>query len=291
MFFVLVLAGAAVGLSLSLFGAGGTVLALPLFLALGIAPKLAIAMALGAGAIAALMGAGAAGASGGIDWRRVAIPGLPAAAGAWLGARLTEGILSEWLLLLFGALVLGSGLVAWRGRDADPGRRREPGLALSASLGGVVGALTGAVGAGALLVLPALNPFPSTPRSSWVGTSLSVIALQSTAGLMGYLSYLPVPAGVAVPLALGVAVGAGASLRVPVLGSIQSTRWRYAALACLVAVWLAAMLGARMVGLERALREPSTWGGDPGSTSLAVPVPPGSVAAWLENRQGDDGTS
>ena len=91
---------------------------------------------------------------------------------------------------------------------------------VGALLGGVVGFVTGIVGAGGgFLVVPALVLLGGLPMSAAVGTSLLVIAMKSFAGLGGYLTSVTLPwdlllwvTGVAV---VGALIGVPLMKRVP----------------------------------------------------------------------------
>jgi uncharacterized membrane protein YfcA len=64
------------------------------------------------------------------------------------------------------------------------------------AVAGGVGLLTGIVGiGGGFLIVPALVLLARVPMKQAVGTSLVVIAMNSTAGFAGYLGRVPVPWG------------------------------------------------------------------------------------------------
>ena len=179
---------AAIGLSLGLLGGGGSILTVPVLVyVLGYAAKPAIAMSLPVVGTTSLIGAA-------LHWRlgnvRVAMAlafGLCAMIGAFAGAKLSVLMSGSVQLTLLAIVMLAAAVSMLRRRD-DPAVNTSPrpALLLLAALG--VGVLTGLVGiGGGFLVVPALALLARVPMRQAVGTSLTVIALNSAAGFAGYV--------------------------------------------------------------------------------------------------------
>jgi hypothetical protein len=189
---------ALVGLTLGLLGGGGSVLTVPILVyVLGFGAKQAIAMSLGVVGTASLFGSLAHWRSGNVDLRTAFSFGAFAMCGAFLGARLAAFVSGPAQLVAFAVVMVLAALSMLRGRvgEADAGPRTPPLLTL-AIVGAGVGALTGLVGVGGgFLIVPALVLLARVPMRQAVGTSLLVIAMNSAAGLSGYLGKVEVPWG------------------------------------------------------------------------------------------------
>lgn len=183
--------GSVVGFSLGMFGSGGSVLAVPILVyILGYETKSAIAMSLAIVGLSALTGAL-------LQWKRGALChkaalffsaiGIVATlAGTWASLRVS-GTLQ---LILFGLLMIGVALTMLRKKEEDliPGKdecHMRPQLA--GSLGAGVGFMTGFLGVGGgFLIVPALNTLGKLKLRLAIGTSLFIIAVNSSAGVLGY---------------------------------------------------------------------------------------------------------
>jgi uncharacterized membrane protein YfcA len=145
-------------------------------------------------------------------------------AGGFLGALSARWISGQTQLLLFAAVMLAAAFSMLRparvpihAPDAQPFVLP---LARLAPLGFGVGVLTGLVGVGGgFLIVPALVQLGRVPIRAAIGTSLLVIAMNASAGTIGYLGHVSLPIGILLPftgLALvGIAIGTGAAQRVP----------------------------------------------------------------------------
>jgi hypothetical protein len=227
---VLVLA-LAIGLSLGLLGGGGSILAVPLLVYVaGLGAKEAIATSLlvvGVTSLAALVPHALARR---VRWRTGLVFGAAAMAGAYAGGRLAEFVPGTALLVGFAVMMLATAVAMIRGRRAvepRPGGARPWAVLLE---GGVVGLVTGMVGAGGgFLVVPALVLLGGLPMGAAVGTSLLVIALKSFAGLAGYAAGVEVDWGLAATVSAAAVAGsvAGGALtgRVPADGLRRGFGW------------------------------------------------------------------
>lgn len=199
MLFVLI-AGAATGLLLGVMGSGGAIVTVPaLIYLLHVEPKSAIAMSLGIIAITATIAAVQAWRQGNVNLRVTLTFGLFGALGTFAGARLGV-VLPVVLQLTLFALVMYA--AAWRMLKARPPRRSAGAMAVGecenggcgnfpylhiAGHGVMVGLLAGVVGVGGgFLIVPALVLLSGLSMKRAVGTSLSIVAFQSTAGFAGY---------------------------------------------------------------------------------------------------------
>lgn len=200
-----------IGVTLGLLGGGGSILAVPLLVYVaGMDSKEAIAASLlvvGVTSLAALVPHARAGR---VRWRTGLVFGGAAMAGAYLGGRLAEFIPGTVLLVAFSVMMLATAVAMIRGRrpmaTADTEGRMRVGLVLLE--GGVVGLVTGMVGAGGgFLVVPALVLLGGLPMGVAVGTSLLVIAMKSFAGLAGYLASVQIDWTLAVAVTAAAVVG------------------------------------------------------------------------------------
>lgn len=208
-----ILAGAATGTVLGLFGSGGSIIATPALLyLLDVSPKSAIAMSLGIVAVTATIAALDNWKRGNVDVSVAAVFGLFGVAGTYAGARL--GVVTPVVIqLVVFALVMYA--AAWR--MLKPVRLAVPAsadVAVSASGGAAalpctglfspcmahialhgvgVGVLTGFVGVGGgFLIVPALVLLSRIPMKIAVGTSLAIVAAKSYAGFAGYMGAVPI---------------------------------------------------------------------------------------------------
>ncbi len=180
----------AIGLTLGLLGGGGSILTVPVFVyALGLDPKLAIAMSLPVVGGAALVGAIQHWRKGNVALRTALPFGLAAMVGAFAGARLATGINGHVQLAIFSVVMIAAALSMFHSaRAAEPAiPRAAPSWPSLLAIGVGVGAVTGLVGAGGgFLIVPALVILGGLGMSQAVGTSLLVIAMNTTAGFLGY---------------------------------------------------------------------------------------------------------
>lgn len=206
---LVLLLAVAVGVSLGLLGGGGSILAVPLLVYVaGLDSKEAIATSLlvvGVTSLAALVPHARAGR---VRWRTGLVFGVAAMVGAYAGGRLAEFVPGTVLLIAFSLMMLATAVAMIRGRREV--KEREGGMRVGLVLaeGGVVGLVTGMVGAGGgFLVVPALVLLGGLPMSAAVGTSLLVIAMKSFAGLGGYLASVQIDWGLAAAVTGAAVIG------------------------------------------------------------------------------------
>lgn len=197
---------AAIGISLGLIGAGGSILTVPVLVYLaGVDPVLATAYSLFVVGSTALVGGIRNSFRKLVDFKTAFLFGIPSIAAvyatrAWImpaiptefgigGMMVTKGTA---LLLLFAGLMVATSVSMIR--DGGPQRDLEEvgehihshhfGLVLLEGVG--VGVLTGLVGAGGgFLIIPALVLLAGLEMKMAVGTSLFIIAMKSLIGFTG----------------------------------------------------------------------------------------------------------
>lgn len=189
---------ALMGLSLGLLGGGGSILTVPLLVyVLGFGAKTAIAMSLPIVGTTSLAGALGHWRAGNVRLKTALLFGFAAMAGAYSGARLAGYLSGEVQLTILAVVMVAAAVAMFRG--GNPANRAVSGAPgptlvplLAAAVG--VGVLTGIVGiGGGFLIVPALVLLARVPMKQAVGTSLVVIAMNSTAGFAGYLGQVPIP--------------------------------------------------------------------------------------------------
>jgi uncharacterized protein len=177
-----------IGLSLGLFGSGGSILTVPVLLYLLKMPaELAIASSLLIVAGISLLGSAQNAWQKRISWRHVLWFGIPGMIGTYGGAWLGTLVDSRWQLLCFALLMLVAAVMMWRNRQTDTANQQPFNHAKVIADGLVVGAITGFVGVGGgFLIVPALVLMGGLPMNIAIATSLSIIALKSFAGFAKY---------------------------------------------------------------------------------------------------------
>ncbi len=188
-----------VGLSLGVFGSGGSILTVPVLVyLLHHEDKAAIAESLGIVGSIALLSALPYAKGRLVDWRAVLLFGVPGMAGTYAGAWLAAFVAGYVQLLVFaGVMLLAAGMM-WRrpgagGPGGEDGAGAHPKRAaikiVPEGLG--VGVLTGFVGVGGgFLIVPALVLLGGLSMRRAVGTSLVIIAMKSATGFWKYLGVL-----------------------------------------------------------------------------------------------------
>ncbi|GII75712.1 UPF0721 transmembrane protein [Sphaerisporangium rufum] len=209
---VLTLAGAVlVGLTLGLFGGGGSILTVPLLVYLaGVPARAAIAMSLFVVGVTSVASAAGHARAGRIRWKVGLLFGLAGMAGAYGGGLLGPHLPPALLLAGFALMMLATGIAMIRSAHAPgPSAPHADAPVWHIVAEGVgVGLVTGLVGAGGgFLVVPALVLLGGLSMGTAVATSLVVIAMKSFAGLAGYLAAVQLDWSVALPVAAAAVAG------------------------------------------------------------------------------------
>ncbi len=180
-----------IGLSLGLLGSGGSIVTLPVLVYVaGVPAHRAVGMSLvivgGTSALGAFLNL----RRGAFDTRAAAFFAVSGILGAFMGAKLTHLVSAPVLLLVFGALMLVTGIRMLLGNNpAAQASRCRPLRCFSVGL--AVGGLTGFLGVGGgFLILPALVLLAGLEMKAAIGTSLAVIAINCAGGLVGQLRYV-----------------------------------------------------------------------------------------------------
>ncbi|MEQ8770460.1 MAG: sulfite exporter TauE/SafE family protein [Phycisphaerales bacterium] len=190
-----ILGALVVGLSLGIFGSGGSILTVPVLVyLLHHEDKVAIAESLAIVGSIALLGALPYAKAKLVDWRTAVLFGVPGMAGTYLGAWLAALVAGYVQLLVFAGVMLIAAAQMWRRskpKDAETARApKRPTLKIGIE-GLAVGVLTGFVGVGGgFLIVPALVLLGGLAMRQAVATSLVIIALKSAAGFWKYLDVL-----------------------------------------------------------------------------------------------------
>lgn len=191
-FLAAALSGAIVGLLLTLFGGGGSVLATPLLLyVVGVRdPHVAIGTSAAAVAVNALAGLAVQARAGRVKWPCATVFGAAGLAGSLTGAHLAKQVDGHALLLWFAlamALVGGSMLLPRRG-EGDPGVRLNARLVLKlAPVGLLTGFAAGFFGiGGGFLIVPGLMASTGMTLAHAAASSLVSVALFGAATSASY---------------------------------------------------------------------------------------------------------
>ena len=209
--------GLVVGAGMGLMGAGGAIFTVPIFgIVLGHAPKAAFIEALAVTGGIALVSGLIAARRGLVDWRCVLIFGSAGIVGTQLATPIAVRMNPTVQVLLFALVAVVAAWRMWKsGRDTeapedvgpaiDSNATIEPGVVVggatdslllressrgwpvrSLAIGTGIGALTAILGVGGgFILIPALVVVERMPMRIAVGTSLTVIVINATAGLLG----------------------------------------------------------------------------------------------------------
>jgi uncharacterized protein len=224
--------GFLIGLSLGALGGGGSILAVPaLVYAAGQDPKSATTTSLVLVTVTALIGIIPHWRAGRVRLAAGAVFGLAGVGGSLLGSAWNAAVDPDVLLLAFSILMLVAAHAMWRrlsgpavrsagaaaaadaGAHAQPGTTREIRFDLATAIkvvvaGSFIGILTGFFGVGGgFVIVPALVLALGFTMPEAVGTSLLVIAVNSTVALMTRLPSGSVEWGVVIPFTLASLIG------------------------------------------------------------------------------------
>lgn len=196
-----VLSGGLVGLTLGLFGGGGSILAVPLMLYVVGVPSAHAALGTSAVAVAAnaLLNLVNHARLGNVRWRCALVYSAAGIAGAFVGSSIGKAIPGESLLLLFALLMVGVAIMMLRGRG-DPG---DPAATCTienapktVGFGLATGLFSGFFGiGGGFLIVPGLIAATGMPILMAIGSSLVAVTAFGTTtalnyALSGYVDWL-----------------------------------------------------------------------------------------------------
>jgi uncharacterized membrane protein YfcA len=184
---------ALIGVTLGVLGSGGSIVTLPVLVYIAHVPaKEAVGMSMAIVGATSLFGALIHWRRGNVAPKAALIFSVVGMAGSFLGSAGTHLLSKRALLLLFAGVMLIVGSIMLRG-----GSRLDPNKACQVPrcllVGFAVGLLTGFLGVGGgFLIVPALVLTAGLNTRMAGGTSLAVIAMNSTTGLLGQLRYVSV---------------------------------------------------------------------------------------------------
>lgn len=180
-----------IGLSLGIFGSGGSILTVPVLLYLAQMPaNTAIASSLLIVGVVSLFGSISSVRKGLVSWSHVWWFGLPGMIGAYLGAWAGAYVDSRLQLAVFVLLMAVAAWFMWHGRNQAKAAAEVNILRIVID-GLVVGAITGFVGVGGgFLIVPALVLLGGVSMVMAIGTSLLIIAAKSFVGFGKYYAVL-----------------------------------------------------------------------------------------------------
>ncbi|WAP70356.1 sulfite exporter TauE/SafE family protein [Jiella pelagia] len=174
--------GSLVGLTLGLFGGGGSILAVPLMVYLVGVPNAHMAIGTSAFAVAANAGTNLVSHArlGNVKWRCAAVYSVAGILGALLGSTLGKAIDGQKLLFLFALLMIVVGVLMFRNRGqlgnagAECNRENAPKVL---GFGGLTGIFSGFFGiGGGFLIVPGLVASTGMPMINAIGSSLVAVA-------------------------------------------------------------------------------------------------------------------
>lgn len=186
------LSGGVVGLTLGMFGGGGSILAVPLMVYLVGVPNPHIAIGTSAFAVAANAFANLIGHTrfGTVKWRCAAIYSVAGVLGAFAGSSIGKMIDGQHLLILFALLMLVVGVQMLKGRGAEgnPGAqcsRENAGKVVA--FGGMTGIFSGFFGiGGGFLIVPGLVAATGMPILFAISSSLVAVTAFGLTTAMNY---------------------------------------------------------------------------------------------------------
>ncbi|MFD4248366.1 sulfite exporter TauE/SafE family protein [Amycolatopsis thermoflava] len=248
MLVVVALAGLLIGVALGALGAGGSILAVPALvylagqpLAAAIPTALIVVGLSSAAALAPRLRAGV------VRWRVALVFGVAGVPAAFGGAALGRSLSPRLLMLGFAVLMAVVAVRMLRDRAGSGGACRTTSgrvnwrtcLPSAVGTGAVVGLLTGLFGVGGgFLIVPALTLLLGLDATAAVATSLVVIVINSTAGLVAHAG-APIDWGVAAVFGLAAAIAAVTGGRLTRRLPSHLVRRAFASVVLLVAAGLA----------------------------------------------------
>jgi len=178
-----------VGISLGALGSGGSIITIPVLVYVaGIPAEEAVGMSLVIVGTTSLVGALLHLRNGHVALRPSLLFAATGMVGAYIGSYGTHLVSRRSLMLMFAGIMLVVGLRMWRAKAAPECGTFSAVRCLSTGFG--VGLLTGFLGiGGGFLIVPALVLFAGLESRTAAGTSLAVITLNSTTGIVGQLRF------------------------------------------------------------------------------------------------------
>jgi uncharacterized membrane protein YfcA len=234
----------AIGLSLGLFGGGGSILTVPvLHYALHLEVHEAITASLFVVGVTSSIAVIPHARAGHVRWRIGLVFGMASMAASFAGGRFRALFPGTVLLAAFALVMVTAGVaMVLRSRGSQrlaPAAHPHAPRMLALGLG--AGLLTGVLGAGGgFIIVPALTLLGDLGMCDAVGTSLLVIAMNAFAGLTGSATHTHVDgqivATVTVFAVIGSLAGARLGRRVPAQSLQRAFGWFVIAVAAVILV-------------------------------------------------------
>jgi uncharacterized membrane protein YfcA len=182
-----------VGMSLGALGSGGSIITIPVLVYVaGVPPADAVGMSLAIVGATSLVGAILHSQRGNVAYKPALIFAATGMVGAFIGSSGTHLVSRRALMLLFAAILTIVGIRMWRSVSAEE-RSGDFSVLRCLGVGFAVGLLTGFLGiGGGFLIVPALVLFAGLESRIAAGTSLAVIALNATTGILGQMRFATV---------------------------------------------------------------------------------------------------
>jgi uncharacterized protein len=204
-----------IGLSLGLIGGGGSILTVPVLVyMLNLDPVLATTYSLFIVGASSLVGAAGYSINKLVHWKTVILFGIPSIITVFIvrifllpaipesmqlfpGISISKGIL---LLLAFAVLMVTASLKMIRNNDTESEKDHNKPAYLLIVQGLLVGVITGLLGAGGgFLIIPALVLINGLPMKVAIGSSLTIIAINSLFGFFSSFTHYPNNWGILIP--------------------------------------------------------------------------------------------
>lgn len=241
------LSGGIVAMLLTVFGGGGSVLAVPLLLyAVGVRdPHMAIGASAAGVSLNALTALAGQARAGRVRWPCAILFAVVGSAAAWIGSSAAKAIDGHQLLLAFAVAMAAVGLAMLRPKknDGDPGVRLNRGMTPRIVASGAgVGVAAGFFGiGGGFLIVPGLMWATGMTLAAAQATSLLSVAAFGASTAVNYSLSGLVDWGVVAAMAVGGAAGtmAGLPLSKRLGDNAALGRRLFAGLILIVAVYVA----------------------------------------------------
>ncbi|MDX2075296.1 MAG: sulfite exporter TauE/SafE family protein [bacterium] len=232
--------GFGVGTLLGLLGGGGAIITVPALVYLvGQSPQVAVTTSLAIVGANSAMGAFLHNAHGALNWRVALVFGGSGMVMSYLSAGVSKQFSPILLMMAFAVLMLliGALMVFYRPKE---GMTDQPISLIKVVISGaLVGLLTGFLGVGGgFLIVPALVILVGLPMKQAIGTSLVIIAMNSTSGFLGHLSGQAIDTTLIVTFVLAGMGGTFVGVRIGRMVSPTLLRKGFAGFVIILAVFL-----------------------------------------------------
>ncbi len=186
-----------VGLTLGIFGGGGSILTTPILVyVMNFDEKLSIALSLAIVGVTSLVGALGHFKKGNVNVKVILWFAPITILGTFLGTEIAKFLSGKMQLILFAIIMLLASVFMLKDKREEKEEKAEGAInvLLILIVGTIVGIITGIVGVGGgFLIVPSLVLLTKTPMKQAVGTSLVLISLNSMSGFVNNLREMQMP--------------------------------------------------------------------------------------------------